>query len=139
MRRIARIMRMVSISEATLSPSSSRPQTPVGLKQRENPTSGPTASEMLSARNKKGLIKTRGEGAGGKARAVDPPHGDGIAFPNADSRKLAYHQRQGKPHVLADMLVPAHRSAIHETRPVSYAKAGGAMTSCQNHYDCGIA
>ena len=87
----------------------------------------------------KGLIKTRGEGAGGKARTVDLPYGDGIACPDADSRQLADHQRQGKPHVLADMLAPANRSAVHETLPVSYSKTGGAMTSCQNPSDCGIA
>ena len=121
-------MRMVRISEATLSPSINPPQTLVG----------PKPSEMLSAR-KKGLVKTRGEGVGGKARAVAPPHGDGVACPDADSCQLADYQRYGKLHILAYMPAPAHCSAVHETLPVNYAKAGGAMTSCQNPSDCGIA
>ena len=52
---------------------------------------------------------------------------------------LVDHQRYAKLHVLADILAPAHRSASHETLPVNYAKAGGAITSCQNPSDCGIA
>ena len=98
-----------------------------------------TAGERDAEREKeKGLLETRGEVASDKARAVSPPHRYDVTCPSADSRQLANHKRLGRPHVLADILAPAHRSAVHDTILVTYAKTCGAMTSCQNDSDCGI-
>ena len=93
MRCIARIMRTVRISEATLSPSSKLPPGAGRAEPKGKADKRPNGERDAEREKEKGLLETRGEGAGGKARAVDPPHGDGVAYPDTDGRQLADQQR----------------------------------------------
>ncbi len=97
------------------------------------------------------LVIARCQRTGGKAGAVDPPHGDGVGGPDADGGQLANHQRRGKTQVLAEMIPPAQRCGDprgggHAVLSGRHCQARrhcqpwrGARRSCQIDGNCGIA